>query len=451
MIPRGARRAPGLTLVLARAALVVSLLPSASPADADLLPSRPISLWNDRLIVSGEATLTIGSADEGYFNAIDYSHDTFNLLTLAVSAELRAHERVAVLGQVVDEVGLRERDFGPTDRHIFRPYALYVRVQPVADRPFFVQAGRIPPVFGSFARLEYGSGNPLIGLPLAWHYPTVIRADVVPPSVAELEANRGEGWYVRYPRTSSDGAQGVPLLSARRWDTGVQARVGDGVVQAAVALTNGTLSKPLTLDDNGGKQLSARLGLHPSAALALGVSIAQGEFVGDDARGALSPAQEEVRYRQRAIGVDGEVSRGHVLVRGEIVATRWETPFVSEEPERALGAWAAWLEGRVQLSPRWAVAVRGERLQFSTLRRIAGAPTGEEGNPGVSDDPYAPGATSPGTTGLSWDAPVTRVELGASYRLRRNVRVKAAWQYDWRDGGRVRREGIAALQLAYWF
>ena len=46
---------------------------------------------------------------------------------------------------------------------------------------------------------------------------------------------------------------------------------------------------------------------------------------------------------------------------------------------------------------------------------------------------------------------VTRVETGLSYRLLRNVRLKAAWQYDWRDGGRVRREGHFGLQVAYWF
>jgi hypothetical protein len=428
------------------AAVALGLLLHAGPAGADWLPSRPISLWNDRLVVSGDATLTVGMADDGYFNAIDYSHDVFNLLTLAVTAELRAHERIAVLGQVVDEVGLRERDFGPTDRHVFRPYALYVRVQPLADRAFFVQAGRIPPVFGSFARQEYGAANPLIGLPLAWHYPTVIRPDVVPPSVAELEANRGEGWYVRYPRASSDGQQGVPLTSARRWDTGVQARIGEGKIEAAFALTNGNLSKPLTVDDNGGKQISGRLGLRPSAAVSLGVSGAYGEFIGDDAQSALSPALEDVRYRQRAFGVDGEVSGGQVRLRGEVIVSSWKTPFVSGEPTRALDAWTAWLEGRWRMAPRWEAAIRGERLQFSTLRQVrTAAPTGGDS---PYDDPYGPPA---GSSDVSWDAPVTRVELGGSYRLRRNVRVKAAWQYDWRDGGRVRREGNVAVQLGYWF
>jgi hypothetical protein len=439
-----------------RATLVAAWLAiSVSSAGADLLPSRPISLWNDRLVVSGEATVTVGLRDDGYFNAIDYSHDAFNLIVAAVSAELRAHDRVSLLGQVVDEVGLRDRDFGPADRHVLRPYALYVRVQPLADRALFVQAGRIPPVFGSFARQEYAAGNPLIGLPLAYHYPTVVRPDVVPSSVTELEANRGEGWLVRYPRSAAPaaGAQGVPLLSARRWDTGVQVRVGDGPLDVAAAITNGTLSKPLTVDDNGGKQVSARIGLRPSAAVSLGASIAQGEFVSDEARAVLSAEKQTARYRQRAFGLDGEVSRGYVLLRGELVASRWSTPFVSNEPDRGLSAWAAWLETRVKLSPRWAVAARGERLQFSTLRGVAASGSSGGGtDTGGYTDPYAPGGNGgAAAASQTWDAPVTRIEMAASYLLQRNVRVKAAWQYDWRDGGRVRREGHAALQLAYWF
>ncbi len=409
----------------------------ATQALADLLPSRPIVLWNERLVVSGEVTLTVGSLDRGYFNALDYSHDAFNLLTMTVSAELRAHERIAVVGEALSETALRSREFGPTDRHVFRPYAFYLRVQPLADRPFFVQAGRVPPVFGAFARAGYGAGNPLIGLPLAYHYPTALRPDTVPPSAAELRANRGEGWLVRYPAaTSRTGVQGVPLLSARRWDTGIQARWGTAPVELSGAVTNGTLSKPLTADDNGGKQVSARVALRPSPAWVVGASVASGEFVSDSARAALPVVSRPETYRQRAWGIDVEYSRGHFLARGELIGSRWHTPFQSGEPAARLGAWAGWLEGRLKLTPRWSVASRVERLAFSHAFGGAGAMTSSS---------YGAG------TGSDWDAPVTRVETGATYLLRRNLRAKASYQHNWRDGGRVRRDGLAAAQLAYWF
>lgn len=427
------RRAPLLAILW--------LLVPALPAAGDLLPSRPLSLWNDRLVVSGEATITIGSHDEGYFNALDYSHDAFNLLTLSLSAELRALERVWVLGQVVDETALRTRDFGPTDRHVLRPYAFYVRVQPLEGRPLHVQAGRIPPVFGAFVRQEYGTANPLIGLPLAYHYPTIVRPDVLPPGVGELMANRGSGWLVRYPRDAAGGGQqGVPLVSARRWDTGVQVRWAGGPIEIGAAVTNGTLSDPLTRDDNGGKQVSARIGWQPVPAFALGGSIARGAFGSDRARDPLGG--RDVRQRQDTWGIDGEYSRGYVLVRGEVIASRWDQPFANGEPPRRLGALAGWLETRVKLAPRWSVAVRGDRLTFSRLDV-----PGMGDYAGVDGESYAASSAD----GPGWDAPVTRVEAGASYLVRRNVRVKASYQYNWRDGGRLRQDGLLGVQLAYWF
>ena len=45
-------------------------------------------------------------------------------------------------------------------------------------------------------------------------------------------------------------------------------------------------------------------------------------------------------------------------------------------------------------------------------------------------------------------------KLTARFRdlsLRREVLLKVAWQYNWRDGGRVRREGLVAAQVMVWF
>ena len=47
-------------------------------------------------------------------------------------------------------------------------------------------------------------------------------------------------------------------MSALRWDTGLQVRVGDRPVAIVGAITNGSLSNPLVRDDNPGKQLAVR-------------------------------------------------------------------------------------------------------------------------------------------------------------------------------------------------
>jgi hypothetical protein len=415
-------------------ALLVWLAMPAARAHADLLPARPISLGDGRVVLSGDVAVSFGTPDEGYFNLFDYSHDAFNVLSMSLTAEVRATDRVAVVGQVLDEVSLRGRDPDPSDRHVIYPYALYVRVRPT-DRPFTVLAGRIPPVFGAFARRGYGEVNPLIGLPLAYGYSTTMRPEP-PPSRRELILNRGGGWAVRYPRaTATVGPQGLPLVNARRWDTGVSAQWDGRLVQAGVAITMGTLSSPKTDDDNGGKQISGRVGLTPAAGISVGVSAARGAYLSDPGRSAgygggavvwLPEPARSATHRQQALGLDAEYSAGHVVVRGEVVASRWDVPFQNGDPTLALDALGTSLETRVALTPRWSVAVRGDRLGFS---RVAGA-TGEV---------------------RTWDAPVRRVEGAVGYLLRRNVRLKAGYQYNWRDGGRERSIGLAGAQLLYWF
>lgn len=418
--------------LLTATALAWLALPAA-PAAADLLPSRPITFGDGRVVVSGDVALSFGSADVGYFNLYDYSHDAFNALTMSLSAEVRATDRLAFVGRVSDEVSLREREPGPSDRHVFFPYALYARVRPAPDRPFTILAGRIPPVFGAFARRDYGEVNALIGLPLAYGYPTTMRPEP-PPSQRELLLNRGGGWRVRYPRaTAALGPQGLPLVSARRWDTGVSTSWDGSKVQAGLSVTMGTLASPRSDDDNGGKQISGRIGVTPTAAFSVGVSGATGEYLADAGRssgygsvGWLPEPGRSQTHRQRALGLDAEYAVGHVVVRGEVVASRWDVPFLNGDPTLTLDALGSSIETRVALTPRWSLAVRGDRLGFS---RVAFA-TGDL---------------------RTWDAPVRRVEGAVGYMMRRNVRLKAGYQYNWRDGGRERSIGMAGAQLLYWF
>jgi hypothetical protein len=409
-------------------------------AHADFLPSKPISMWGDRLIVSGDASITIGPRDQGYFNAIEYYHDALNVVRLGLSVELKANDRVSVLGQVIDQISLRDMGDAPpgaswdsfeTNRNVVRPYALFVRVRPWTDRAISIQAGRIPPVFGVFARQVYAATEPLISLPLAYHYPTTVRSNSVPRSAIGFMRWRGSGWRSRYRIGTEDWGQGVPIVSALRWDTGVQAQIGDreSLFELSAAVTNGTLANPLFEDDNGGKQVSGRLAWHPTAGLVAGVSLARGAFLSDELIATLPENLRDRSYTQSAFGADFEYSREYWLVRTETIVNGWRLPAI-DPPfiEPTLRAWATYVEGRWKLSPRWYVAARWEHLGFSKI------------DPGLDE-----GGPQP------WDGPVTRVEIGGGYTVLRNVRVKVAYQYDWRDAGFTRHDGALATQLVYWF
>ena len=230
---------------------------------------RPGITFGDGRVVVTATGAAFGRTAEGYLNLYDY-RTTLQRLTLSVSADVRVTDRIGVVAMITDEVALRGRDPDPSDRHIVYPYALYLRVKPTPDRPFAILAGRIPPVFGAFARRDYGEVNALIGLPLAYGYSTTMRPEP-PPSRRELLLNRGGGWAVRYPRaTATAGPQGVPLVSARRWDTGVSAQWDGRTVQAGVSVTMGTLSSPRTDDDNDGADLRPRRRT-PKADVTIGV------------------------------------------------------------------------------------------------------------------------------------------------------------------------------------
>jgi hypothetical protein len=433
-------------VALLLALIGVAMLMPAAAARADFLPSRPITFWNDRLVISGDATVTIGQADQGYFNSLDYYHDALNLARFGLSIELKANDRIAVLGQVIDQIALRSgsgadswSDETPpplwdpfdTNRHIVRPYALFVRVRPFLDKPITVQAGRIPPVFGAYVTQDYGASQSLISLPLAYHYPTTLRPDSVVRSSAALARWRGGGWRVRYRTGSDNWGQGVPMISAMRWDTGVQVKVGDaGPIEVSGAVTNGTLSSPQFEDDNGGKQISGRVALRPATGLVLGVSGARGDFLSDRLIDTLPAEMADRSYTQQAFGADVEYSRGYWLLRSETIVSSWRMPAL-EAPylDKPLRAWSTFLEGRYRLTPRLYVAARGEYLGFSKIQ------AGTEYN----------------NQRVAWDGPVTRVEIGTGYSIQRNVRVKLAYQYDWRDAGSTRRLGAVATQIGYWF
>ena len=376
----------------------------------------PFALFGGRLRLGGEVSGTVAPHDDGYFNLIAY--DTYGDFVLrrfqaSLSAELRLGGRAAILGQIRSD-NLRAP----------RVYALFLRVRPWAGKALDLQAGVVPPVFGAFARRQYAGDNPLPSLPLAYQYLTTIRQDGVPASAEELLSQRGSGEGVVYSVGSPFGP-GVPLLHAEVWDTGVQVRIGRQPVSLAVSLTQGTLSFPLVRDNNDGKQVAGRLAWSTGPQLTLGLSAARGEFLAREVTDLL-PEEAGAHFHQSAVGVDVDYARGYWIVRAEALWSRWRLPPLDETrietPQDSL--WA-FLEARYKLQPGLYLAGRVGRLSFSRLASRDGGDT--------------------------WDANVTRLEIGAGYALHRQVLLKGAWQHNWRAGGHVRSESLVAAQVVLWF
>ena len=404
-------------VVTRRLASILVVLANTAVVRAQGLPSEPIALADGRVTVSGDVSATFGSPDPGFFNYTDYEHSALRLVRIDVAAAAKAGPHFSLLGEVRSE-----------NIDTLQAYALFARIRPWTGRDFDIQVGRIPPTFGAFGRRTYANDNPLIGYPLAYQYLTSLRPDALPANADELLQKRSLGWLVRYSVGAPSVDRGVPLVSAFRWDSGVQVHAGTGIFSAAAAVTAGTVSNPLFSDDNGGRQFAGRLEVRPIPGLIAGTSFARGRFVSDAAvRSALGEAAPSEDFRQTAWGADAEYSHGYYLVRFESIVSAWRIPTIRtpaiDEPLRAL---STSVEGRYKIVPGLYAAARVEHLGFSDLV----------------------GSTST----LPWDAPVTRVEVGTGYSIQRNLLLKISYQHNTRDGGVLQRvENLGAGQLVFWF
>jgi hypothetical protein len=395
------------------ALLVLALVPAAARAQA--LPSEPISLGGGRVVIGGEFTATVGGEDPGFFNYTDYEYSALRNVRMAVSAQVRASQRLQFLAEVRVDHG----------DHL-QPYGLYARIRPWPTRRFDIQVGRVPPTFGAFGRGSYGTGNVVIGLPLAYQYLTSLRSDALPATPDDLIGMRGRGWRSSFPLGNTAAGPGLPVVNGMRWDTGVQVHGVTGILEWTGAVTTGSLSNPRVDDDNDGRQLAGRAVVRPVASLALGLSFARAAFLDRQLASTLPPGRRLEDGTQRAVGVDTEFSQGRFLARGEAIATRWTLPVaLSSSDNEALDAISVLGEARYRILPGVHLAVRGERLGFSRLVF--------------------------GGTAATWDAPVRRVEIGGGWSVLRNVLVKASWQRNVRSAGRTQRDTLGALQLVYWF
>ncbi|HKW01119.1 MAG TPA: hypothetical protein VJN96_14945 [Vicinamibacterales bacterium] len=370
-----------------------------------------------RVTAGGEINLVAGPADdEAFFNYTDYEHNALRIARLRLMGEWRLASRLSILGEARTENG-----------DGVQVPALYARWQPWARHDVTIQAGVIPPVIGAFPRRAYGRDNVVIGSPLAYQYLTSLRPDALPATVDDLLRMRGRGWQPSYPVGSKSITTGVPLIATSRWDTGVETAWRHGLVELAGAVTLGAPATPVVRDPSDGLQYSGRIAVWLPGATTIGVSGARGAWIN---RSVLNLYPEAVhdRKHENVVGVDAETGVGPWLLRAEWVHATFEVPWLVTPAPDHLSTDSAFAEARYRFLARWQVAARVEHLGFSEVTGTLnnGLPT-------------------------SWDAPVERVEGVLGFRVLKNLEVRGGYQYDWRDGGRVRERGYPTAFLLYWF
>jgi hypothetical protein len=399
----------------------VAWIASVTPARAQWLPAQPVTWLGGKLVVSGDASVSMSTSDHHtYFNYGDYQYDMMRLVRLGVGATLQLGTRASAVADVRAE--------GPTDGGPWRAYpiSLAFQVRLFAGSALAVAGGIVQPAFGAFTQRRYGADNLLIGYPLSYQYTTAVRADALPATADEVLKNRARGWEPSYSIGGRSDVSGLPLVNTSGWSPGIAVSGGAGRFNGRLAVTRGGLAAPGSADWQARWEVTGRAEFRPAVGLVLGVSAAHGAFVDDALTPVVATAAFNSKPRETAFGADAEYSWGYWLVRGEaIVSSRTYPAFAEPYLRDPLTTVAFEGELRYRIRPGLYAAARIGGLSF---RSIQGS-----------------------TITRSWDANLMRFETGLGYSFTRNVLVKTVYQYNRRDSSRRASLHLGAVQLVVRF
>jgi hypothetical protein len=336
----------------------------------------------------------------------DSPYDPYGL-RLFVDADV--NERVDIFGQVV----LRDGAIPYVD-------GAYVLFTPFAGYDAHLLAGKIPWPIGTYAPRTYSNKNPLIATPLMYQYHTTLLWWEIPPSADALIANSGNGQYdVDY--FGFPMGMGMPVVDDSYWDVGVTAVGSEGPVEYAMGVTAGTPGWGSTVkDENSGKTIMGRIGLAPAPGLRFGVSGAVGPYLVEGLNEQLAPGQDVTEFYQTLGIVDFAFATGHLELVGEGAWNTWQTPTVGD-----LDVTAGYVEIKYSLPFGAFAAGRLDGMRFSEI----------EDSGGVSH---------------SWDSNITRWEIGAGYRIDRNILTKVVYQHTNLEGHDIE-PSLLAAQASFTF
>jgi hypothetical protein len=278
-----------------------------------------------------------------------------------------------------------------------------IRFSGLAGTYLNAEAGLIDVPFGNLDDRRFPKTNPFLSLPFGREHLTSLRS-------SDYELWMSDGGYTA-------AGDGVRLVDGALYDAGVKLFGTAGILDYAVAVTNGSISATGSyadggFNDNGGLGASARLAVTPATGLTIGISAARGQFMSEDATsyygGTATGGHDPAQHVQQIAGLDLEYGYEHFTLYAEGFFNRWE---FSDEYGTDLDAAGVSAELRYVPAARFSLAARLGTILFNTLP--------------AQDDPGYSG-TIPGAT---WDHNVLRFEGAAGYRVSREVLLKAVYQH----------------------
>ncbi len=306
--------------------------------------------------------------------------DPFHPVRITAFAESWIHPRFGIFLEFLWDQGAYHSG-GDTKPRVNGAYAL---ARPWDTDKLLFKIGMIPSDFGSWAPRTYGDVNPLVGIPLMYHYRTPANSSTVAATYEEIRDRAG--------------ARGLPILYDACWPFGITAFGFAGDFEYSLMLTKESPSSPRSFTSRGGN-VAGRLAWNPSPAVTVGGSFSFGRYLPRDAAG-LPDGTETHDVMQKILGADMRYSRGWTEINGELARNWWENPLLDDD----LACTAGYLELKQKLSPGLFLAARYDRITYDELTDSAGK--------------------------FSWGYNLTRIETGAGYYFTRDILLKLVWQHN---------------------
>lgn len=361
----------------------------------------PLSHLCAQLTWSGDVAVLVKGLDRHLIENRNFrGDDPFNEIRLRLFPRHWVNDRIAFFGELLYDNGTALRVNGA-----------YVVINSLLEYQWVnLKAGLIPSPFGNYSlRSTYFNLNPLVGVPLMWHYRT-------PMPTAMYPTNKD----LHEDKVKTNAAGYAPIGYDACWDTGVELFGDLGRLEYSLAVTDGAMSSPKA-GANDGRQLMARLGFNFTPGLRLGFSVARGPQFRPSAAADDYPRVE--KFQATVAGIYAQYIVNHLQLYGELVRSTWEAPqaYLAEGQAHAN---AGYLEGRYDFLVRWYLAARLDFISYSLI-----------------DNPAA-GKDEP------WGDDLLRLETGVGYRLSREAIVKLVYQKnDYQYGWREVDPEVLALQL----
>ena len=358
-----------------------------------------------QLSISGEVdVLSMEGRDLRGLNRNFRNDSPFSQIRLRIFAQDWVTPRIGIFSELLFDIAAQTP----------RVNGAYVVVNEIAGQGWLnARVGMTPPPLGNYGlRDTYFNQDPVVGVPLPWqHRSTLDGTGLV----------RNEDLVRRRARNSI----GLPMVYLACWLPTWELLGQIGPIEYSLAATSGSMSNMAAMDEEGITE-TVRIGMEPIQGIRFGVSGGIGPWIGGQKFEPLILATtypgKPKDYVQRVVGYDAEVSYGKVRLFSEGFASDWEVPLLADEK---LSAWSAYGEASYDFLPSWQAAVRGGAMRFSEISS--------------TNDGLGP------LTG--WDDDTYQIESALSYRLAREVILRANWQHTAFTTGPDEPVDLLALQL----